>query len=481
MRSSMTKSGLGAFFAVLISIIGADPTVSAADPKPASTSVLSGKVMNEAGEAIPEAVVRIAIPAADMRFVDPSSEHRQMEVRTSADGSYKFEIPETPKSTKVSVDAMKPGYRRLVGTLMSGGDETEVRVSPGAPVTANLVLKPAQYIKGVVVDEDGQPIAGVKVGANANSPMASGGVERTATNKDGVFEIFSYPAEPPVLVGGVTKGVISFTHPEHIGHTIPDIYALGPFERISLWVVLKNGHRLAGQVVDAAGKPVPNVMVRSLPPLDYRNRKAVLTNAEGRFNLLGVTPGAKLLSVYANDIEQKAEMPLDVKSDQTELVIKLQKMAIESPPTTYEVLGMRLTDVTPELNQAFGLHMKEGALIMNPGPDSQRLKIGELAKGYVFWMVGDTHVANVREFVEQILKEVETQTADRSKTRRLVESAVEAATGQGERFQVRVVYTLSTLEFDGTNTQYLDLGRGDVDQLKEVQRRFKPKESSERK
>ena len=181
MRLLTMDSGSSLFFAIVVAV--AAPAY-AAEPRPAATATISGNVRNEAGEAIPQAVVRIAIPAADMRLVDSSSGHRLMEVRTATDGSYKFEIPEISQSTKVSLDAMKPGYRRLVGTLMSGGDVTDVHVAAGKPITANLTLKPAQYIKGVVVDENGQPIAGVKVGANANSLMSSGGVERTATDKD---------------------------------------------------------------------------------------------------------------------------------------------------------------------------------------------------------------------------------------------------------------------------------------------------------
>ena len=67
-----------------------------------SPAVLSGKVTNAAGEPIPAAVVRIAVPATDMRFVDPTSGHRQMEVRTDADGTYRFEIPETTTSTMLT-------------------------------------------------------------------------------------------------------------------------------------------------------------------------------------------------------------------------------------------------------------------------------------------------------------------------------------------------------------------------------------------
>ena len=63
-------------------------------------------------------------------------------------------------------------------------------------------------------------------------------------------------------------------------------------------------------------------------------------------------------------------------------------------------------------------------------------------------MVGNQRIASVREFVERILAEADTQNRD--------------------QYSIRVVYNLSTLEFDGTNTQYLKLMKDDVEQLKIV-------------
>jgi hypothetical protein len=63
-------------------------------------------------------------------------------------------------------------------------------------------------------------------------------------------------------------------------------------------------------------------------------------------------------------------------------------------------------------------------------------------------MVGNTRIGSVREFVDQILTETAGQDAD--------------------LYRVRVVYTLSTLEFDGTNTQYLKLKKDDLKPLRIV-------------
>jgi hypothetical protein len=70
-------------------------------------------------------------------------------------------------------------------------------------------------------------------------------------------------------------------------------------------------------------------------------------------------------------------------------------------------------------------------------------------EGNNFWMVGMKRVGSVREFVAQILAEAAQQDTD--------------------EYSVRVVYSFRNLDHIGTNTQYLKLTKGDIDQLREVQ------------
>ena len=92
---------------------------------------------------------------------------------------------------------MKPGYRRLVGTLMAGGDEKSVEVAPGKAAEATLILKPALYFSGIVVDERGKPIPMVEIAADVVTARSSAGIERTTSRPDGSFEVFCYPVTPP--------------------------------------------------------------------------------------------------------------------------------------------------------------------------------------------------------------------------------------------------------------------------------------------
>ncbi len=93
---------------------GQDQTSKAAskDQKAASqAAILRGRVTDLAGAPLAGARVRVVIPAADMRFVDASTPDRRLETQSDAQGDYRIELTGIAKRTKVSIDAMKPGYR----------------------------------------------------------------------------------------------------------------------------------------------------------------------------------------------------------------------------------------------------------------------------------------------------------------------------------------------------------------------------------
>jgi hypothetical protein len=330
-------------------------------------------VTDEAGAPLADVRVRVAIPAVDMRFVDASTDHKQLEARYDAKGDYRLEIPGITKPTTISIDAMKPGYRRLVGTLFAGGDPKSVEVVPGGAVEASLKLKPALYFTGIIVDENGRPISGVKIASSLAFARGSAGIERITSGTDGSFELFGYPAKPPGFRGGTSKGPVHFFHPDYIDRRIEDVYALALKERESLRVVLGTGHKVTGTVLDVAGKPVPNAVIKAIRK-DGTHRKATTTDANGKFTLHGLSEGLTLLSARALDIKQKIQLPMAVNSDKTDLDVRLRAIALPADLTTHAVLGMQLADVTPELKSAYDLVNERGALILDPGKDSDRLK-----------------------------------------------------------------------------------------------------------
>jgi hypothetical protein len=411
-----------------------------------NTAILRGRVQNEFGAPLEGVVVRVAVPAADMRFVGPGVGPAQFETISDANGEYRLDVAGIDKPTNVSLEAIKAGYSRLSGTLMRGGNAPRPVLPPGGTVEANLKLDLALYFKGIVVDENDQPIPGVQIAANANSNRGSGGVERTQSDQSGQFELFNYSLTPFTMNFESTKGVVSFVHPDYIGARIEDVYAIAADERSQMRMVMGTGYKLSGVVRDASGKAVPKVMVRATSRTGGYNRKAVLTDSDGKFMLPGLSAGSTVLNTRSLGLLQKVEFPIAVDRDRDDLDLRLQPMVIPANLATTNVLGMKLTDATAELRAAYDISGNGGALILDPGPSSDRLQIGKLEHGYTFWMVGNQRVTSVREFVERILAEAEVQDPN--------------------RYSIRVVYSLSTLAFDGTNTQYLKLKKEDIEQVK---------------
>ncbi len=434
------------------------------EPGPgAKPAILRGRVVDESGAPLADVRVRVAIPATDMRFLgtDVTSVVREgfpkpreiREVRTDAGGVYRMEIPGLKGSETVSIDASKPGYRRLVGTLMQGGDARRVKLRPGADVAADLALKPSSFVTGVVVDDRGRPIPGVEISARALFNRASGGVEVTRSRGDGTFELFNYPQKADGFGVGTVKGRIFFQHPDHIDTRIDDLYSLAPEARQKPRVVLPIGCKLAGTVVDADGKPVAGATVR-FTRKDDSHSKTVLSDAQGRFVVRGLSPGLTRIWARSMAIHQRGEMPIALKGDREGLQLRLKPMGLPADPGTVEVLGMKLADVTPALKDAYDLFNDRGALILDTGRDFHRLAIGQISEGDVFWMVGQKRIGSVREFVDRLLAEV--------------------VGPKSEGGQVRIVYTFYRPDAMGTNTQGMKITKADVEQLRRLADRLNP-------
>jgi protocatechuate 3,4-dioxygenase beta subunit len=411
----------------------------------ARAAVLRGRVTDEAGAPLADVRVRVSIPATNMLHVNASIPHELRETRSDARGDYRLELPGITERATVSIDALKPGFLRLAQFPRGG---LYLEVGPGEQAEAPLVLRPALYVSGIVVDERGRPVPAVSIVAEFVAPR--GGyrvVERTASHPDGSFEVFNYPVGP-ARRNPTSKGTVSFFHPDYVETKIEDVYAMAPEGRTGLRIVLPTGYKLAGTVLDAAGKPVPKAMVKAVLK-DGTHRKATTTGERGRFALRGLSPGLTLFSARAMEIRQKLNLPMAVNADRTDLEVRLKPIPLPADLPRYDVLGMQLADVTPELISAYDLFWERGVFILDPGQ-----RIDRIAEGHVMFGVGNKGVGNVREFIAQILA----QTAGRD----------------AEEYSVLVRHTFSTVEMDGTTSERLRLTKDDLKQLQAVSDRLAP-------
>jgi uncharacterized GH25 family protein len=444
-------AGLAGFPLVLAYATSPEQTSNAAaevqQPAGAPVAVLRGRVKSKEGVPLPGVRIRVAIPATDMRQIDPSRKLTVLEANSDANGDYRVEIPGLALRTKVSIDALMPGFERLVGTLMGGGDARTAEVVPGgAPAVADLALEPARYFAGTVVDEQGEPIPSVEIIATLQHKQFTAYVEVTATNPNGSFEIFGYPEEALEVDDEKVKGVITFSHPNFTEFQVKDIDEIDAKRTGALRIVLPTGRKLTGKVLDIDGKPVDRATIEAIAKNGtVQQRKAVVTDAEGKFTLRGLIGGPTTLTAQALPIKQNARLSIPLDADNDGLQVRLQPITMPANLKKYAVLGMQLADATPELKLAYDLNKARGAVILDPGPDHERLKIGELAEGNTFWLVGEKRVGSVREFVSQILEETGGRDA--------------------EEYSIRVAYNFKRTEMTGSNTQYLKVTREDIKQL----------------
>ena len=217
---------LSAFRFMVVTGLVALPQASASPDDPGKTSkaasgvaaaTISGRVTDQAGAPLADVRVSVRVRDPETRAVNAGALSKQLVARSDARGDYRLEVPGITKRAIIVIDAFKPGYRSLRGPLMSAGDTKRFEVVPGTHEKADLVLKPALYFAGVVVDEQGKPIPGVSIRAYANGPRSSANVEDTESRSDGSFELFNYPENPFVLRDDAArKGVVHFFHPDYI-------------------------------------------------------------------------------------------------------------------------------------------------------------------------------------------------------------------------------------------------------------------------
>ena len=303
------------------------------------------------------------------------------------------------------------------------------------------------FYGGVVVDRQGRPIADVEVTATHRDPddKSFGYIAVVKTNGQGGFTI-----ERPIALSGAFPTNVSadtirleFRHKSYAYARLEDLHTLSREQAKHLSVTLRDGRVIKGAVVDVQGGPVPGASVEITFGAKYELRRATTSDANGRFEFRGLPALAGDINVLTT---QPAQPMLTARRSinpaQTK-VGEIMTKAIDLPPHTavQELLGMKLIDVDAGIRDLFHLPRAGGVLVLDPGIDTERLKIGELQRGDQFWIVGDKPVKDIADFKSRLKA---------------------AARAAGAKNGIRVVYHFRRAEQAGTNTQYLELSEGDI-------------------
>jgi hypothetical protein len=162
------------------------------------------------------------------------------------------------------------------------------RVSGDTAVPVNVQLKPWGALRGRVVGEDGKPAAGVRVEKEPNSPGSLDG--DTVTDENGEFAFldlapgsYTVVAKPRVNIrmqDGVRVGTVAIYYPSATelaeAARIPVRYG----ENVSgIEIRLKSVpvHRVAGVVLNEAGKPVAHATVKLMSRMETARQMLNLT------------------------------------------------------------------------------------------------------------------------------------------------------------------------------------------------------------
>jgi hypothetical protein len=434
------------FLALALFGVGRISPLLAEDSTPPSVSGVVTAA--DTGKPIANALVRVSSPAIDMR-----SKHGQQpglyDGLTDAEGRFTIQVP---KSQKISLNAFAPGYEEAAGMWMSGNwTFNDVPFPSSHEPGFNIKLRPAVYLAGIVTDDSGRPFSGADVETTIEGKNSTAYVAFDTTAANGRFEIFDFPLHPVAFEGGTNAhGLLTFRNSTKLTRSIANIYALSAAERTNLHVTLNSGHDIKGIITLADGQPSVNTAVEAVPAGEMAAQRTSLTDVEGRFMLRGLPDGEVSVQAHSPTFDQLARKTVQLAGADAEVNLPMEPVVFKNPPRPVTLLGMKLANVTPELQAVYNLDSSTGVVILDPGTNHLRLEIGALSPGERFWVVGNGEINNLRELVKELLR-------------------IDAITPPGDPNEgchgsIRVAYVYRN--FAGTNTQRLKLTDADRAELK---------------
>ena len=313
-------------------------------------------------------------------------------------------------ASHVTVRLSHPGF---AGTVFSG-QESGASLARLREGTCELAMDPGLRISGIVLGEDGQPIADALALPHELYGRTAGGPEETAnapiedeysarTGPDGRFELTGLPMgareleiEKPGYVPKLASVVVDSRTPP-------------------VNVVLNHGGVVRGRIVDEAGAPVPGAFIHGL---DWRlgercrmfNAKATV-DADGRFTLenvptegtLNVNYGAKKQGwLFVREYMPMGTSILKPRTEPYELVLyslPILEGAVVDDATGQPIreFDVRLAMKWPGLEGVHWLKMADTSHVKSPNgrfrqkvkgavasfPELTSFAVGIFAEGYV--------------------------------------------------------------------------------------------------
>ncbi len=312
-----TKHGIPVTVEKDTPVTGLEITVEKDEEVVANKRTIQGTVLSAEGN--PAENVSVQATTSD----EMMGGRRTVTVQSAKDGSF-------------TLDVEYRGQFDIVA-MTNESEAREKNVSEGATVT--LRLGPITAVSGTVVNSDGDPVANCKV--TLKEP-GSGDADTMGAMMSKLMGPFGRGA-----VGTETTddfGNFSFKHVEPGTYTVEATFTgkgFGASEQFSLAqgnsrddvrVVLEEGKVFAGVVVDGTGTPVQGVnialsesvggpmesMMMGMPMgMGLPAQGVATSDAEGKFEVMGLRPGKYLLSAKHADFAPFTAKDIDVSDNQS--------------------------------------------------------------------------------------------------------------------------------------------------------------------
>lgn len=274
---------------IAVNKVEAKPAEEEATPaKPADAAMETGSliinVVDDAGKPIANAKLH-----ADCRG-------RKLDGVTDASGKCPLGLP-SPDEGYIYLYATIDGYVPLRKHWVNQ-DSRDPR-----PAEFTFTVEKGRTIGGVVQDEQGKPVSGVKVRLSLSSQQyAEKGVamvlwdKHFTTDSEGRWQLDHVPQRIDSLAVGLE-------HPDYI--SVPGPAGISAAEQRQVEdqtsvMVMKKGIPVAGTVTDPDGKPVADAAV-TLGEWYSPKQLSVTTNEKGRYRFASLAPGNTVLTVTRPD------------------------------------------------------------------------------------------------------------------------------------------------------------------------------------
>ncbi|MFN7140360.1 MAG: hypothetical protein ACK4UN_13570, partial [Limisphaerales bacterium] len=281
---------------------------------------LRGRVINQQGEPVQDAVVRIKSVTRNRTTTFGGNQHIDPVAVTDASGEFVLHATKPFDAAGLEVEGRALAKGIFKG--LKGGDQVhELKLSEGASIEGRVV-------------QDGKPLAGIGIGisgADRNSEVYVGNFS-VATDADGNFLFVNVPAKTDFVIYGIMKtlgdrGTIAAQRirTQEDGSTLElgDL-TVGP------------GYVVEGQIRLKDGSPVPKKTSLNLGREEAWDSQQAEADEEGRFKFIGVPAEAISISTrikgYRMSDRNFSLDPLNpmmligtVGTNKTDLIIEFEK------------------------------------------------------------------------------------------------------------------------------------------------------------